>query len=135
FGELKLAPTADHPHPLGRGRASGLLAEHGQRDGNGRPAFPAQYHVVVQSTADDVQVRVVKTRNDPAALKIDDFGIRATLELNSVIDSDDTTSRDDDFLRLGMFRVERGNAAVLEDEIRYHNGVGVRPLVASATLG
>ncbi|MNZ64061.1 hypothetical protein D3C78_822230 [compost metagenome] len=56
FGELELAPATDHPYPLRRGSALGLLLEHAQGIGQRGHAFPAQLQVVVEATADQVQV-------------------------------------------------------------------------------
>ncbi|MNO89551.1 hypothetical protein D3C76_810390 [compost metagenome] len=74
FGELELAPAADHPHPL-RGRGTvGLLLEHAQGVGQRGHAFPAQLQVVVEAAADQVQVRVVETGDHRALVQVDHLG-------------------------------------------------------------
>ena len=76
FGELEFVPAADHAHPLRSRRAIGLILEHAQRIGQGWHAFPAQFEVVVQAATDQVQVRVIKARDDTAPLEVDDLGAR-----------------------------------------------------------
>ncbi|VFT16376.1 Uncharacterised protein [Pseudomonas aeruginosa] len=80
LGELELVPAADHPHPLGAGRAFGLVLEHAQGVGQGGHAFPAQLQVVVEATADQVQVRVVETGDHGALLQVDHLGGAAAME-------------------------------------------------------
>ncbi len=71
FGELEFVPATDHAHPLRGWRAVGLVLEHAQRVGERWHTFPAQFEVVVQTAANQVQVRVVEARDDAAALHVD----------------------------------------------------------------
>ena len=77
LGKLVFGEAADHAHPLRRGRAVDLLLQHAHRVGQRADAVPAQLHVVVQPTADDVHVAVDEAGNDTAALEIDHFRVRA----------------------------------------------------------
>ena len=54
--ELKLSPSADHPHPLRGRRAKRLLLQHSHRISQGRNSIPAQLKVVVKTTTDHMQV-------------------------------------------------------------------------------
>ena len=49
LGELKLAPAADHAHPLSGRRALRLFLQHAQSVRQRRHAVPAKFHVVVQA--------------------------------------------------------------------------------------
>ena len=73
FSELELAPAAHYAHPLRRRRAIGLIFEHSQRIRQRRHPFPAQLEVVVQSAADQVQVRVIKSWDHRMAVQIDNL--------------------------------------------------------------
>ncbi|MNN52637.1 hypothetical protein D3C81_1673480 [compost metagenome] len=74
FRELELVPAADHPHPLRRRRALGLVLEHAQGIGQRRHAFPAQLQVVIEAAADQVQVRVVEPGDHRALVQVDHLG-------------------------------------------------------------
>ncbi|MNK42665.1 hypothetical protein D3C87_613560 [compost metagenome] len=78
FGELEFVPATDYAHPLRGRRAVGLILEHAQGVGQRRHAFPAQFEVVVQTATDQVQVRVVETRNDAATVHVDHLRVRPT---------------------------------------------------------
>ena len=78
FGELELVPAAHHAHPLRRWCALGLFLEHAQRIGQRGHTFPAQFEVVVQPATDQVQVRVIETRNDTATFEVNYLRVRTT---------------------------------------------------------
>ncbi|CAK6470813.1 hypothetical protein PSEG_05547 [Pseudomonas sp. Nvir] len=67
LGELELGPAAHHAHPLGRRRAQSLLFQHPQGIGQRWHTFPAQLEVVVQPTANQVEVGVVQAGNGGVA--------------------------------------------------------------------
>ncbi|MNT40187.1 hypothetical protein D3C72_1764850 [compost metagenome] len=56
FGELEFVPATDHPYPLRRWRAVGLVLEQAQGIDQRGYAFPAQFEVVVETATDQVQV-------------------------------------------------------------------------------
>ena len=56
FRKLELGPTADNPHPLTGRRALRLFFEHAESVGERRHAIPTQLHVIVQPSANDVEV-------------------------------------------------------------------------------
>src|SRR5262245_54349554 len=74
LGKLELRPATDHPNPLRRRCALRLLAEHAQRVSERRHAVPAQFHVVVETAADRMHVRIVETGNHGPAADVDNFG-------------------------------------------------------------
>ena len=65
-----------------------------------------------------MQVGVVQAGNDAPSAQVDDPGFRPALELIGVVHADHAPVLDDEFARFGLLRVERGDAAVAEDEIR-----------------
>src|SRR4029453_17999232 len=87
FDELKFSPPSDDPHPLRRGCSSRLLVQHLQRERQRGNPFPAQLHVVVQSAANDVQMRIIETWNDSSSFKVDDFRLQPSLEFCGIIDT------------------------------------------------
>src|SRR5687767_9907856 len=76
--ELKFGPPADNPHPLSWGRAFDLLLQHPQAVCERRDTIPTQFHVVIQPAANDVQMRIVQTWDNAAALEIDRLRVRST---------------------------------------------------------
>ena len=117
FGELKLAPTADHAHPLSRRRALRLFLQHSQSVGERRHAVPAEFHGVIQSAANDVQMRVVETGNHPATVQVNRLRAWPALITLSVVHTNNAAIRDGEVFRLGIFRVERGDAPILKNQI------------------
>ncbi len=119
LGELELVPAADHPHPLRRGRACGLVLEHAQGVGQRGHAFPAQLQVVVEAAADQVQVRVVQAGDHGALLEVDHPGGAAgqldDLRIGAHGHHDAVAQRDGG--GLGPGRIHRGDAAVAQDEL------------------
>ena len=99
-----------------------LFLQHAQAVGQRRHAVPAQFHVVVQSAANDVQVRVVQAGNDAAALEVDDLRVRAAFVILRVVHADDAAILDGEIRGFGIVWVERGDASVVENEV----GSGVR---------
>ena len=73
FSELKFAPAADHPHPLRGRRAIRLILQHSKGIRQRGDALPAELKVVVQPTADQVQVRIVEARDHRMPFEIDDL--------------------------------------------------------------
>ena len=116
LGKLKLTPAANHAHPLTRGCALGLLLQHPQSIGERRHAVPAELHVVIQSATNDVKVRVVESRDEAAAFEIDDHGARAALV--SFVNSEDAPIFDSKAPCFRVAQIERGDAAVVENQIR-----------------
>ena len=117
FGELKLAPAADHAHPLAGRRALRLFLQHAQSVGERWHAVPAQFHVVVQSAANDVQVRVVQSGNDAAAFEVNHLRVWPALILLRVVHADDAAVLDGEIGRFRILRVERGDAAVVKNQV------------------
>src|ERR1700722_314919 len=113
--ELKFAPSTHHAHPLRSWSPSCLVAEHFQRQRQRSYSFPAQLKVIVQSTANDVQMGVVKTRNDSATFKIDDLGLRPSLKLCGIINAGKFVANDHDLVGLGMPGIECRDSSVFED--------------------
>lgn len=62
-------------------------------------------------------MRVVQAGNDTPAFKVNHFGVRSGLIFLSVIHANDAAVLDGDVCRFGIFRVERGDASVVENEI------------------
>jgi hypothetical protein len=120
FGELELAPAADHAHPLRMRGAVGLRFQHAQRVAQRRHAFPAQLQVVVQAAADQVQVRVVQPGDHGAAVQVDDLaaGRAVAHHLVSVADREEAAVLDRDRAGLGPLPVGGVEAAVEQDEGR-----------------
>src|SRR5215468_11701070 len=85
LGELKFCPSTDYSYPLWRRRSGGLVFEHAQCVGQRRHAVPAQLHVVAEAAADRMRVRIVETRDDRAALRVNYCGRRASLAQNLLV--------------------------------------------------
>ena len=117
FGKLELAPATDHTHPLAGRRALRLFPEHPQSVGQRRHAVPAKFHVIIQSAANDVQMRVVQSGNHAPAFEVNHFGVRPGLIFLRVIHADDAAVFDGKIGRFGIFRIERGDASVVKNEI------------------
>ena len=64
-----------------------------------------------------MEVRVIQSGNDAPAFEINDLRVRPVLVFFSVIHADDAAILDGEIGRFGIFRVERGNAPVVENEI------------------
>ncbi|MCY1422136.1 hypothetical protein D9M71_378060 [compost metagenome] len=131
FGELELVPATDHAHPLRGGRARSLVLEHAQGIGHRRHAFPAQLQVVVQATADQVQVRVVQAGNDRALLEVDDLrgGALVGHGLGVVAHGDEAAILDGDGGRSGFFTINGVQFTVEQNQIGGH-GTSLRGCVS-----
>jgi hypothetical protein len=118
FGELEFVPAAHHAHPLRIRGAVGLFLQHAQGVGQGGHAFPAQFQVVVQATADQVQVGVVQPRDDGAAVEVDHLAVRRAVAHHfvGVADGEEFAVLDGDRAGLGILAVDGVEAAVEEDE-------------------
>jgi hypothetical protein len=116
FRKLELGPAADNPHPLTGGRALRLLFEHAQGIRERRDAVPSQFHVVIEAAANDVEMRVVESGDDPAAVQADYFPGSA-LECFRIIEGDDPSVFDSETDGFRVFRVESGDASVVEHEV------------------
>ena len=119
LGKLELAEASDHPHPLGRGRALHLRAQHRHRVGQRRHAVPPQLHVVVEPRPYEVGVAVVQARHDTAIAEVDApcrwAGVRQ--DLGRGADREDDPVVHGDGLDLRALRVERRDAPVNENDI------------------
>ncbi|MNI64104.1 hypothetical protein D3C73_1195230 [compost metagenome] len=124
LGELEFVPATDHPHPLRRRRAVGLILEHAQGIGQGRHTFPAQFQVVVQATTDQVQVRVVEPGNHTAALEVDHLGVRATQGhgLGITAHRDKATVADRHRTGERLFAVNGMKLTIEQNQIGVHQG-------------
>jgi len=119
LGELEFVPSAHHANPLRRRRARDLLAQHVERIGERRHAVPAQLHVEVKTAANDVQVRVVETRNDRAAFKVDVARgvVHVTHHGVARARGDNAAVGDGKRIRERTLVVLRGDLAVEEDDL------------------
>ncbi len=122
FGELEFVPATDHTHPLRCRGAVGLVLEHAQGIGQGRHAFPAQFEVVVQAATNQVQVRVVETRDNRAALEVDDLGRAATQghRFSVGANGNEAALVDGDGGRTRVFTVHGVELAIEQDQIGVH---------------
>ena len=118
LGELVLVEPADHPHPLRRRRARGLLAEHAHGFGERRHAVPAQLHVVVEAAADHVRVAVHQAGNDATPADVDHTsrGPGKRHDLALAADGGEAVARDRHRRGLGLGGVEGGELAVPQDQ-------------------
>jgi len=117
FGELKFAPAADDANPLAGRRAFRLLLQHAQAVGERTALRPSGVHVVIETAANDVQVRIVESRDDAAAVEVDEDRVRAALEFVAV-DADNAAVFNRNSRRLRMFRIESGDLSVVENQVR-----------------
>ena len=69
--ELKLRPAAHNAHPLRRRGVIGLLAQHGQCIRNRRRVLPSQFHIVAETTPDQMGVTVIQSWNDTFSSEVD----------------------------------------------------------------
>src|SRR5262245_51135327 len=88
FCELELAPTTHYTHPLSWRSALGLLLEHPQSIGKRRHTIPAKLQVVVQTTTDDMEMRIVKSRNRSVTTQIHDLCLWPLMRLHGYILTD-----------------------------------------------
>src|ERR1044071_8799683 len=84
---------------------------HSQSVSQRRHAVPAEFHVVVQSAANDMQVRIVEARNDAPTIEVDDHCVRSRLEVR--VNADNSAILDGEPCGCGMLRVERGDSTIL----------------------
>ena len=120
LGELQLGEAADDAHPLRRRRARDLRLEHRHGVGQRADAVPAQFEVVVEPAADDVDVAVAHARDHPPAASVDDPRLRAGQghDLGVAADLDDAALCDREGRSLGLGRIQRGEPAVVQDQLR-----------------
>src|SRR5438094_7040914 len=123
LSELKLAPAADYAHPLTRRRALCLVFQHPQSVRKGRHTIPAQLDIVVQPATNDVQVRIVQTRNYSSSFKINDLRIRSGLIFFRVVHADDAAILNGKISRFRTLGIERRDAPVMNNQI--WRGVGI----------
>src|ERR1700737_1033422 len=117
FDKLKFSPPSNPPHPLRRGCSSRLLAQHLQRERQRGHPFPAQLHVVVQSAANDVQMRIIETWNDSSSFKVDDFRLWPSLEFRGIIDPCKFVADYHYLSSRRMAWIERRDSSVLKNKI------------------
>ena len=101
------------------GRARNLLLEHPHRVGKRSHAIPAQFHVVVEPTADDVRVAVDQAGNDAATLEVN-ASRAGTGQAHDVLlgpHCNETVAADGDRLCLRVLPVEGRYPAVEENKI------------------
>jgi hypothetical protein len=103
-------------------RARGLVLEHAQGVGHRRHAFPAQFQVVVQAAADQVQVRVVEAWDHRALFEVDDLrgGAFVGHGLGVVAHRDELAVLDGDGGGGGVFTVDGVQFAVEQDQVGGH---------------
>ncbi|MNH00983.1 hypothetical protein D3C79_601920 [compost metagenome] len=135
FGELEFVPATDYPHPLRGWRARGLVLEHAQGISHRRHPFPAQFEVVVQATADQVQVRVIEARDHRALLEVDDLrgGALVGHGLGVAAHGDEAAVLDGDGGRGGLFAVNGVQFAVEQNQVGGH-GTSLRGCVSGTGL-
>ncbi|MNI40594.1 hypothetical protein D3C73_948210 [compost metagenome] len=122
FGELEFVPATDHAHPLRGWRTRRLVLEHAQGIGHRRHTFPAQFKVVVQAAADQVQVRVVQARDNRALLQVDDLRGSTLMGhgLGVVAHGNEAAILDGDGGGRGLFTVDCMQLAVEQDQVGGH---------------
>ena len=74
LGELMLCETTDDPDPLWRRRDRDLPLQHGQGVGQRPDAIPPQFHVEVESAANNVEMIINQPRQYKPSLQVDDLG-------------------------------------------------------------
>src|SRR5437773_2623665 len=117
LGELKFAPATNDAHPLTCWSAFGLLLQHSQPIRERRHAVPAQFHIVVQAAADDVEMRVIQSGDDAAAIEIDEHGIRPALITLRVVHADDAAIFHGETGGFGMTRIECSDFSVVKNQV------------------
>jgi len=117
LGELELAPAANDSDPLAGRCPLCLLFEHAQGVCEGRNAVPSQLQIVAEAAADDVHVRIVQARNKAASFQVNDPGLGPARVGFRVVHADDATAFDGDIVCLRVFRIEGGDASVVENQI------------------
>lgn len=122
FGELMLGEPTHHPNPLRRRRTVDLRLQHAHGVGQRANAVPAQFHVVVKTTPDDVHMTVDQSRDDAAAFQVDDLGAAAgqTHHVVACAHGSELPAGERHGIRLRIGAIERGELAVDENQI----GVG-----------
>ncbi|MCY1299572.1 hypothetical protein D9M70_491050 [compost metagenome] len=125
FSKLVFGKPADDPHPLRRRRDRHLALQHRHRIGERTHAVPAQLHVEVEAAAHDVGVVVVETRQHALALEVDHPGARAGQRHDRpvVVDGQELSVLDGNGACRRVAAVERGDKAVVQDQVGRHRGV------------
>jgi len=77
LGKLVFGKAADHSHPLWRRCHLDLPLQHRHRISERAHAVPAQLHIEVEPTANDVQVIIDQAGQDTSALEVDNLGLLA----------------------------------------------------------
>ena len=117
FGELKLAPAADDADPLAGRCPLRLLFQHAQGVREGGNAVPAKLQIVAEAAADDMHVGIIQAGDEASAFEVDRLSVRAAFVTFSVVHADDATILDRDVLRVGMLGIERGDLAVVQNQV------------------
>src|ERR1700722_15233411 len=87
FRVLEFGPAADDADPLGGRGTQDLLFEHAKGIGEGGHAVPTQLEVIIQSAADQVNVRVVQSGYDAFFFQVDYGGVCAPQGHDHLIDA------------------------------------------------
>jgi len=100
--------------------ARGLRLQHAQRVRQRGHAFPAQFQVVVQAAADQVQVRIVEAGDGGAPIQVDEPAVRRAVahDVAGAADGQELAVADGDRIGPGLLRIARVKAAVEEDQCR-----------------
>ena len=127
LGKLKFGPAANDAHPLRRRRAQRLRFQHAQRVGDRRHTFPAQLKVIVETAANQMQVRIVETGNSGVTFEVNDLCAVAVV-LHNIIKAahlKKLTVANGDRVRQWVFTIHRMKATIGKNDVcfaqRNHN--------------
>ncbi len=125
FGKLLFAEAADDADPLRRGRDRHLPLEHRHGVRERAHAVPAQLHVVVQATADDVGMIVDEARKRGTSHEVDDLGLGPGQRYDVRVQADvgEPSVGDRDRACVGIGAVQRREPSPVQDDVR---GLGRR---------
>jgi len=128
FRELMFGKAPHHAHPLRRRRIFCLLLQHGHGVGERGHAFPAQFHIIVQPAADDVDVAVDEAGDQAPAAGVDDAGIGCGGGADFLFrtDSEKFPAPDRHCLRLRVLAVKGRDLGVGKDEVGLGHGEAFR---------
>jgi hypothetical protein len=123
--ELEFAPSADDAHPLRRGGARDLRAQHAECVTQRRHAIPAQFEIEIQTAPNHVKMRIVETGNDRASLQIDAARglVRPMHHVVIAAARDDLAFRDGERRHERTPVVLRRNLAVKDHQVRNAGGL------------
>jgi len=91
----------------------GLLFEHPERIVQRGHAIPTKFHVVIQAATNDMQMRVVKSGNNPASVEVNNSRVGSSFVLFLIVHADYAAIFDNKVRRLRVLWIERSDPSIV----------------------